>query len=622
MGPDSEWDAVVVGSGHNGLVAANYLADRGWSVLVLEAADRPGGAVASVDGFVAPGYVTDLYSAFYPLAAVSRPLSGLHLGKVGLRWSRAPEVLAHLLPDGRAAVLSRDAHRTAESVEQFARGDGARWLDLADEWARVGPPLMRALLGPFPPVRAATQLATAVGPGGALRLARTALASAWEWTAERFAGQGGRLLVAGNAAHADLAITAPGSAAFGWVLAMLAQTHGFPVPVGGSGRLTDALVDRLRSQDGRVLMDQRVERILLDGNSAVGVRTESGREIFARHVLADVDAPTLYGDLVGTEKLPSRLAEDLGRFSWDPSTVKVNWALDGPVPWRNEAVRSAGTVHLSADMTGLADYTHALATDRVPAEPFILLGQMTTADSTRSPAGTESVWAYTHLPHREWQVGQAHEVADRMQQVVERHAPGFTDRIVGRVVQEPADLASGDANLRLGAINAGTAQLFQQLVLRPTPGLGRPETFIDRLYLAGASAHPGGGVHGACGHNAARAALLRDHAIGGPMGRVLTQATRRLGLSGLAARQGQTGGCGSYWMPRRTSRARSTPASRATRWRAMSIPAETPAAVMTSPSSTNRSSGRTSIVGSSSTRRSSVLQCVVAGRSRKRPAAA
>ena len=498
-------------------------------MLVLEAAERPGGAVASEEGFVAPGYVTDLYSAFYPLAAVSQPLSGLRLGERGLRWSRAPDVLAHLLPDGRAAVISRDVHRTAGSVEQFARGDGARWLDLADEWARIGRPLTLAVLGPFPPVRAAAQLAGALGTGGSLRLARTVVASAWEWTAERFAGEGARLLVAGNAAHADLPMTSPGSAFFGWLLAMLAQTHGFPVPVGGSGQLTDALVGRLRAQGGRVLMSQPVERILIDEQTAVGVRTRAGRDIMARHVLADVDAPSLYRDLVGADRLPTRLTEDLDRFTWDPSTVKVNWALDAPVPWRNEAVRTAGTVHLSADMAGLADYTHALATDRVPAEPLLLLGQMTTADPTRSPAGTESVWAYTHLPRQEWTAGQAEEVADRMQQVVEGHAPGFTDRVVGRVVQGPADLAGGDANLRLGSINAGTAQLFQQLVLRPTPGLGRPETFVNRLYLAGSSAHPGGGVHGACGHNAARAALLQDRAATRPLGNLLTRLARSVG---------------------------------------------------------------------------------------------
>ena len=163
-------------------------------------------------------------------------------------------------------------------------------------------------------------------------------------------------------------------------------------------------------------------------------------------------------------------------------------------------------MHLDADLAGLADYTHALATDRTPERPFLLLGQMTTADPTRSPEGTESVWAYTHLPRRPWSSQEVDDRVTRIEAVVESHAPGFLERVIGRSVQGPDQLAAADANLGLGSINAGTSQLFQQLVLRPTPSLGRAETFIDGLYLAGASAHPGGGVHGACGSNAARAA--------------------------------------------------------------------------------------------------------------------
>jgi phytoene dehydrogenase-like protein len=517
----------VVGAGHNGLVAANLLVDRGWRVLVLEAQERPGGAVASVGDQPAPGFVTDLFSAFYPLAGVPGPIRSLGLEAYGLRWSHAPDVLAHVFPDGRTAVISRDVARTSSSVGTFAPEDGARWSSLAREWDRVGPPLLRTILGPFPPFRGGAALAAALQTS-AVRFARLGLSSAWQWTQDEFEGEGARLLVAGNAAHADLPITAPGSALFGWLLAMLAQRHGFPVPEGGSGQLTSALVRRLESRGGTLVCGAPVTRVIIKEGRALGVATSSGDEHRARHVLADVDAPRLFRDLVGEELLPDGLAADLDRFTWDPSTLKVNWALSRPIPWTSPQVARAGTVHLDADLAGLADYTHALATQRTPERPFLLLGQMTTADPTRSPEGTESVWAYTHLPRRDWTTEEIDQQVGRIQAVVEAQAPGFADRVIGRSVQGPGQLAAADANLGLGSINGGTSQLFQQLVLRPTPSLGRAETFVDGLYLAGASAHPGGGVHGACGRNAARAAILRDRSIARPMSWALTASVRRL----------------------------------------------------------------------------------------------
>ena len=523
----SRWDAIVVGAGPNGLVAANVLADRGWRVLVLEAYERPGGAVASVADQPAPGFVTDLFSAFYPLAAVAGPIRSLGLERHGLRWSHAPEVLAHVLPDGRSASISRDLARTCASVASFAERDAESWAQMAGEWDRIGAPLLRSILDPFPPVRGGLGLLGALRTS-ALRFARLGTSSAWQWTRDEFDGEGARLLVAGNAAHADLPITAPGSALFGWLLAMVAQRQGFPVPQGGAEQLTDALVRRLESRGATIVCRSPVARVIVDDGRAMGVVTATGDEHRARHVLADVDAPRLFHDLVGDDLLPEGLSADLERFTWDPSTLKVNWALSTPIPWSSPQVGLAGTVHLDADLPGLADYTHALATDRTPGRPFLLLGQMTTTDSTRSPEGTESVWAYTHLPRRSWSAQEIDGQVERIEAVVESHAPGFRDRVIGRSVQGPEDLAAADANLGLGSINAGTSQLFQQLVLRPTPSLGRAETFIDGLYLAGASAHPGGGVHGACGSNAARAAILRDRSVLRPVSWALTASVRRL----------------------------------------------------------------------------------------------
>jgi phytoene dehydrogenase-like protein len=213
--------------------------------------------------------------------------------------------------------------------------------------------------------------------------------------------------------------------------------------------------------------------------------------------------------------LPARLLDDLRRFEWDHATFKVNWALSGPVPWLAEPARRAGTVHVAGDMAAMTRYASEIASGRVPADPYLVVGQTTLADPTRSPAGTESLWAYTHLPRGlRWTPTLLAAQAERMAAALEAVAPGFADLVLASHVQGPAELAAMDASLEEGAINAGTAQAYQQLVFRPLPGLGRADTPVDRLFLAGASAHPGGGVHGGPGANAARAALARASTAG------------------------------------------------------------------------------------------------------------
>jgi phytoene dehydrogenase-like protein len=244
-------------------------------------------------------------------------------------------------------------------------------------------------------------------------------------------------------------------------------------------------------------------------------------------VIADVAAPTLYRDLLPAAAVPPRLRADLERFAWDTPVVKVNWALRAPIPWANPGTAGAGTVHVGADERGLVRWAGDIESGVLPATPFMLLGQMTTADATRSPAGTESAWAYTHLPRGVADDGNADRLADRIDEVVEEFAPGFRDRVLHRVVQRPRDLQEADANLVHGAVGGGTMQLHQQLVFRPVPGLGRAETVVDGLYLGSASAHPGGGVHGVCGWIAARAALA-DHGMLGALRRRVTSAALEL----------------------------------------------------------------------------------------------
>ncbi|MEV6780959.1 NAD(P)/FAD-dependent oxidoreductase [Streptomyces sp. NPDC051098] len=529
-------DAVVIGAGPNGLVAANLLADAGWSVEVLEAQDEPGGAVRSDRG-VDPAYTSDMFSAFYPLAAASPVIQGMQLQAEGLSWAHAPSVLAHPLPDGRCAVLERSMEATADGLDAFAAGDGPAWARMCGTWKEISRDLLDALFTPFPPLKAGARLALRLrGPVG-LPLARSLVLPARRLGEEEFRGDGGRLLLAGNALHADLAPEAAGSGGYGWLLCMLGQHYGFPVPVGGAGQLSAALVRRLERRGGSVRCGERVREIVVRGGSAVGVRTASGEAIPVRRgVLADVSAPDLYGGLVDERHLPRALLDSMQRFQWDFATFKIDWALAGRIPWTAEAAGGAGTVHLSDSVDELSRFAAQLAAGRVPDRPFTLLGQMTTADPSRSPAGTESAWAYTHVPQTTtgdagedgitgaWDEREQDAMADRVERQVERFAPGFRSLIRARRILAPPTLQALDTNLHGGAINGGTASLHQQLVFRPVPGTGRPETPVRGLYLASASAHPGGGVHGACGANAARAAIRSTAGAA----RVLTSAQRLL----------------------------------------------------------------------------------------------
>jgi phytoene dehydrogenase-like protein len=514
-------DAVVIGAGPNGLVAANMLADAGWTVTVLEAQPMPGGAVRSAE-VTAPGFTNDLFSAFYPLTASSPVIRRLELEKWGLQWRHAPAALAHPTPHGPAAVLSRDLDTTCASLERFAPGDGDAWRDLYGLFERATPAFIELLLDPFPPVKATAKLAARLRVARGADLARLMLLSVRRLVTERFEGEGGRLLLTGNAMHADISPEAPGSGLFGFVLAGLGQQVGYPVARGGAQAITDALVSRLTSKGGSVVCDARVHRVVVRDGRAIGVEASGDSVAATRAVLADTDVVALYRHLVGAAHLPARVLGRLKRFERGPGTVKVDWALSGPIPWRDPAVGGAGTVHLADSSQELTFTMAEVASGLVPSKPFLLLGQMTTSDSTRSPLGTEAAWAYAHVPQEirgdagpdgisgKWDERETEAFVRRMEDRIEAQAPGFRDLVIARSIMSPPDLEAADENLVLGDVGGGTAQLHQQLVFRPILGLGRAETPIKGLYLASASAHPGGGVHGACGANAARAALFHD----------------------------------------------------------------------------------------------------------------
>jgi phytoene dehydrogenase-like protein len=476
-------DAIVIGAGPNGLVAANVLADAGLSVAVFEAEASVGGAVLSAE-LVEPGFVNDVYSAFYPLAVASPAMRAMELERWGVRWRHGPLVLAHPTPDGRCVALSRDIDETAASLDEYAPGDGAAWRELMRFWTRIEPALLRGLAAPVPPVRAAASLLARLGPRGVRELARTALQPVRSFTAERFEGEGAALLIGANALHADLTPESALGGFYGLFLAALGQRYGFPFPEGGAGQISKALARRAEARGVTIVTGSPVERIAVRDGSTRGV-VVGGVEVRSREVLAAVSIWEL-DRLLGRATPAS--AEP------DPAVVKVDWTLDGPVPWSAAAARRAPVVHLADSLDALTEYSAELGQGREPQRPFVLFGQYSQGDPTRAPEGKETAWAYTHAPPD----ANSERTANRMEDEVERGAPGFKALVRGRHV----------ALLPPGRVNGGTAQLHNQFIFRGTRW-GRPRTDVAHLYLASFSVHPGGGVHGAAGWNAAVSALRR-----------------------------------------------------------------------------------------------------------------
>ena len=474
MSPVPSADAIVVGSGPNGLAAAITLARAGLRVQLIEGADTPGGGCRTAE-LTLPGFRHDVCSAVHPLAASSPFFTSIDLAARGVTLCTPKVAFAHPQDGGRAAAVAGSVEETAGSL---GRDAGA--------YRRLLGPLVRDVGLTLPEILAPIRSV----PRHPLAMARFGLDGLPPATilARRFRTEEAQGLFAGVAAHSMLPLSAPVTSAFGLLLTMAAHAVGWPVVEGGSARLTGALLAELASLGGEVETGHWVRS--LDELPP------------ARAVLLDVTPRQLIA-LAG-DRLTGRHQAALRRFRYGPGVCKVDFALSGPVPWQAPACREAGTVHLGGTLAEVARSEADVTAGRMPERPYCLVAQPGVVDPTRAPAGQHTLWAYCHVPS-----GSPDDVSGRIEAQIERFAPGFRDLVLAKSVRTAADMERYNPNYVGGDINGGAGTLLQT-VLRPTPRWNPYRTAIPGVYLCSSSTPPGGGVHGMCGQNAAQAALA-DH---------------------------------------------------------------------------------------------------------------
>lgn len=464
------YDAVIVGSGPNGLAAAVELARGGRKVAVLEAEDSIGGGVRSHE-LTLPGFMHDLGSAIHPLGYASPFFRQLPLEEHGLDWIHPPAPLAHPLDGGAAAVLEHSVEQTARSLGEDSGAYRDLMQPLADDAGRIVESFLGAVQYPRHPLSLAST---------GLRAARSARGVA----ESVFRTEKARALFAGNAAHSFLPLEKSPSAMFGFVLGTLGHAVGWPMPRGGSQSIVDALASYLRS---------------LGGEIHTGVRVESVEEVpRTRSVLFDV-TPRQLLDIAG-DHFPGSYRRALSRYRYGPGVFKADYALDGPIPWAAPECARAGTVHLGGTLEEISASEAAVWRGEHSERPFVLLAQQSLFDDTRAPEGKHTVWAYCHVPN-----GSTVDMSGRIEAQIERFAPGFGERVLARSTMNTAELQNTNANLVGGDINGGVMDL-RQLAARPTARFTPYSTPAAGLYLCSSSTPPGGAVHGMNGYLAARAA--------------------------------------------------------------------------------------------------------------------
>ncbi|MBX2998985.1 MAG: NAD(P)/FAD-dependent oxidoreductase [Caldilineaceae bacterium] len=468
MPPSPHYDAVVVGAGPNGLAAAITLAQRGHSVLVIEARETVGGGSRTHE-LTLPGFRHDLCSAIHPLGLGSPFFQKLPLDRFGLEWIQPEIPVAHPLDDGSAAALYRSLPRTAAALG----ADGRAWMRLMEPLVEAWERLIPAFLSPLP---LTTNLL------GLARFGVHALQPA-TWLAQaRFTGDRAKALFAGLAAHAIMPLETPATAAFGLVLGILGHGVGWPFPRGGAGAIPEAMARYLQSLGGQIETGWPVET--LDELPS------------ARRVLLDV-TPRQFLKMT-EDRLPPAYRRRLEGYRYGPGVFKIDYALSEPVPWIAHECRRAGTVHLGGTLAEIAASERAMATGKNPQRPYVLVAQQSLFDLTRAPAGKQTLWAYCHVPH-----GSTFDMTDRIEAQIERFAPGFREAVLARRVHTPADLHRYNANYIGSDINGGVQDL-RQLWTRPMLRIPPYSTPLPGVYLCSSSTPPGGGVHGMCGYHAAQ----------------------------------------------------------------------------------------------------------------------
>jgi len=468
------YDAVVVGAGPNGLAAAIVLARAGRSVLLIEARPTVGGGTRSAE-LTLPGFVHDVCSAIHPLGVASPFLRGLPLAEHGLEWVFPEVAVAHPFDDGPPVLLERSIEATAAGLGGDAAAYRGRVSPLVEAAERLLPDL---LAPPWPPPR---------HPWLVARFGLMALRSARGAATSLFRGERARGFFAGLAAHAVLPLESPFTASFGYMFSLLGHAYGWPLARGGSQKIADALASYLRSLGGEIETGRRVRDL---------------RELpSARAVLLDL-TPRQVLRIAGT-RLSRGYRRALERFRYGPGSFKLDMALAGPIPWKAGECARAATVHLGATLDEISASERAVHADAISERPYVIVAQQSLFDASRAPQGRHTAWAYCHVPH-----ASTADAAPLIEAQIERFAPGFRDLVLARSATTPAGFEARNENYVGGDIAGGSAA-FPQLLFRPTFRLPPYATPDPGLYICSSSTPPGAGVHGMCGHLAARVALRR-----------------------------------------------------------------------------------------------------------------